>query len=317
MPYMSRKPMILAGFALLIGLALLSFIMSAGGDVNAALAPTPTSIPAADPVLGALDLEMVAKQDLAAYPLVPDISEQARLIYENGLGQGNNPHTFIKVGDCMTHNPYFLIPIGTGDYDLGEYEGLQSVIDYFTGDDLDSFARESQAAAGGFNSASILDSLWANPEFCEAGETPLSCEIRAMQPSIALIMFGTNDVFYLDEAQFDFFLRSIVVETIRNSVLPIMSTFPHRPEFPEKSVIYNQIVVQIAQDYDVPVINLWLALESLPNQGIDPVETTHMSTPASGAVCYFLGPNLEAGFTVRNLLTLQTLDAVLQAVSQE
>jgi hypothetical protein len=104
------------------------------------------------------------------------------------------------------------------------------------------------------------------------------------------------------------------VETMRNGILPIVSTFPQRPEFPEKSILYNQIVVQIAQDYDVPLINLWLALEPLPNQGIDQEETTHMSTPASGAVCYFIGPNLEAGFTVRNLVTLQTLDAVLKAV---
>jgi hypothetical protein len=273
---------------------------------------TPTPLP--DPVLGAVDLDAVAQIDLTAYPIVPEISERAKQIYLDGIASGNDPHTFIKVGDCMTHNPYFLIPIGQGDYDLGDYRDLQPVIDYFNQGDLNSFDRESQAAAGGFNTASVLDSLWANPEFCQAGETPLSCEVRTMQPSIALIMFGTNDVFYLDEASFDFFLRSIVVETIRDGILPIMSTFPHRPEFPDKSVLYNQIVVQIAQDYDVPLINLWLALDPLPNQGIDQEETTHMSTPASGEVCYFIGPNLEAWFTVRNLVTLETLDVVMKAV---
>ncbi|MBI5957591.1 MAG: SGNH/GDSL hydrolase family protein [Chloroflexi bacterium] len=216
----------------------------------------------------------------------------------------------------MTDNPFFLIPIGEDDYDLGEYSSLAPVISYFVDDDLDSFARKSQAAAGGFNAASILDSLWANPEFCEAGETPLECEFRAVQPSIALIMFGTNDVFYLNEAQFDFFLRSIVVQTIRNGTLPIMSTFPHRPEFPEKSVLYNQLVALIATEYDVPLINLWQALSTLPNQGIDPEDTTHLSTPESGAVCYFIDENMQAGFTVRNLLTLQTLDVVLQAVQE-
>ena len=217
----------------------------------------------------------------------------------------------------MTHNPYFLIPIGEGLYDLGDYQDLQTVVDYFADADLNSFARESQASAGGFNSASVLDSLWANPEFCEAGETPLECEFRAMQPSIALIMFGTNDVFYLDEQSFDYFMRSIVVETIQNGTLPVLSTFPHRPEFPEKSVLYNQIVAQVAQDYDVPLINLWLALEPLPNKGIDAEDTTHMTVPASGEVCYFIGPNLEAGFTLRNLLTLQALEAVLAAVEEE
>jgi hypothetical protein len=314
---MAQKAALLIGCMLVILLTGLVFVVSAGGGVQAAFDTTPTLAPLPDPVLGELDLEVIAQIDLSAYPVVPEISEQARRIYDDGLASGNNPHTFIKVGDCMTHNPHFLHPIGEGDYDLGEYQDLQPVIDYFVDGDLNSFARESQASAGGFNAASVLDSLWANPEFCEAGETPLTCEFRAMQPSIALIMFGTNDVFYLDEQSFDFFMRSIVVETIRNGTLPLMSTFPHRPEFPEKSVLYNQIVVQIAQDYDVPLSNLWLALESLPNQGIDHEETTRMSTPANGAACYFIGPNLEAGFTVRNLVTLQTLDVVLKTIEEE
>lgn len=269
-----------------------------------------------EPVLGELDLDAVAALDLTAYPLVPTISEYARQVYLDGLEQGNNTHAFAKVGDCMTHNPYFLIPIGKENYELGEYTSLQPTIEHFMAHDPNPFARESQAAAGGFNSASILDSLWANPKHCEAGESPLECEFRVMQPSIALIMFGTNDVYYLPEDQFDYFMRSIVVETLNNATLPVLSTFPIRPEFPEKSVLYNQIVAQIATDYDVPLINLWLALEPLPNQGVDPVDTTYMTTPeTSGAVCHFIGPNLEAGFTMRNLLTLRTLDEILNIAS--
>lgn len=313
---MIQKVAVLAGLVVLTAIIGLGLAMSAGGGALAAQDATPTLAPLPDPVLGALDLEAVAQIDLAAYPIVPEtISAYAQQVYVDGLARGNNPHTFAKVGDCMTHNPYFLNPIGAGDYDLGDFPDLQPVIDYFADGDLNSFDRESQASAGGFNSASVLDSLWANPQFCEAGETPLGCEFRVMQPSIALIMFGTNDTFYLDEASFDYFMRSIVVETIRNGTLPILSTFPHRPEFPEKSVLYNQIVVQVALDYDVPLINLWQALEPLPNQGIDHEETTRMSAPESGAVCYFIGPNLEAGFTVRNLVTLQTLDVLLKAVN--
>jgi hypothetical protein len=313
---MFQKAAFLAALSMAAMLIGIGFAAGSGG-AQAALATTPTPTPLPDPVMGELDLDAIAQIDLTTYPIVPEIGEQALRIYADSLARGSNPHTFVKIGDCMTHNPYFLLPIGEGDYDLGEYQDLQPVIDYFAEGELNSFARESQATAGGFNSASVLDSLWANPEFCEAGETPLTCEFRAMQPSIALIMFGTNDVFYLDEPSFDFFMRSIVVETIRNGALPILSTFPHRPEFPDKSVLYNQIVVQIAQDYDLPLINLWLALEPLPNQGIDLEEPTRMSAPESGGACYFIAPNLEAGFTVRNLVTLQTLDAVLKAAEQE
>ena len=313
---MLQKAVRLTGLAL----ALLLFVISMSymdAGARAATEPTPTLEPISDPVLGDVNLEAIEQIDLSTFPIIPEISMRARVIYQDGLARGNDPHTFIKVGDCMTHNPYFLIPIGEGEYDLGDYQQLLATIQYFSEADLNSFSHVSQAAAGGFNTASVLDNLWANPEFCEAGESPLSCEIRMMHPSIALIMFGTNDVFYLDETQFDFFYRSIVVTTIRNGILPILSTFPQRPEFPEKSVLYNQLVAQIAQDYDIPLINLWLALEPLPDNGIDPSDSTHMSTPDNGATCYFIGPNLQAGFTVRNLLTLQTLDVVLHAVELE
>jgi hypothetical protein len=293
---------------IMIGLALLLMVIAGGA---AAQDPLP------EPELGSLDLEMIAQVDLASYPLLPEISANALAIYESGIAQGNNPRTFIKVGDCMTDNPNFLNPIGAGDYALGDYEDLQYVIDQYIDGELNSFDRKSQAAAGGFNAASVLDALWANPQFCEAGETPLACEVRVMKPSVALVMFGTNDTQYLTEDQFDFFMRSMIVEIIRNGTLPIMSTFPYRPEFPEKSVVFNQIIVQIAEDYDVPLINLWLALEELPNRGIDEVETTHMSAPEGGAACYFIGPNLEAGFTMRNLMNLQALDALLLAANDD
>jgi hypothetical protein len=313
---MSPKRAFVAASCLAGLLMALAFVTETGSQAGAAPESTPTLAPVPDPVTGALDLEAVAKIDLSTYPIVPEISEHARLIYQDGLARGNDPHTFVKVGDCMTHTPDFLIPIGQGDYALGEYESLKSVIDYFGDGEQNSFSRESQASAGGFNAASVLDSMWANPEFCQAGESPLTCESRIMRPSVALIMFGTNDVQYLTEEQFDFSLRSVVVATIRSGTLPILSTFPERPEFPEKSLLFNQIVVQIAQDYDIPLINLWRALEPLPNKGIDAEETTAMSVPQDGEVCHFSGSNLEAGFTVRNLVTLQTLEAVLKAVGQ-
>jgi hypothetical protein len=313
---MVLKRTFVAGMCLAGLISALAVVTGTGGLAGAAPESTPTQTPVPDPVMGALDLEAIAKIDLSTYPIIPEISEHARQIYQEGLARGNDPHAFIKVGDCMTHTPNFLIPLGQGEYTLGEYKSLQQVIDYFGGSEQNPFSRESQASAGGFNAASVLDSMWADPEFCQAGESPLACESRIMRPSIALIMFGTNDVQYLTEEQFDFSLRSVVVATIRDGTLPIVSTFPERPEFPEKSLLFNQIVVQIAQDYDIPLINLWLALEPLPNKGIDAEETTAMSVPADGGVCTFTGPNLEAGFTVRNLLTLQTLDAVLKAVNQ-
>jgi hypothetical protein len=82
----------------------------------------------------------------------------------------------------------------------------------------------------------------------------------------------------------------------------------------EKTKQLNQIVVKVAQDYAIPLVNLNRALGELPNDGVDPNDTTHLSTPADKAVDVFTPANLQYGFTMRNLVTLQALDEVLKAL---
>jgi reactive intermediate/imine deaminase len=104
-----------------------------------------------------------------------------------------------------------------------------------------------------------------------------------------------------------------VAETIDHGVLPLLNTFPTRPEDPEKSLLLNRIVVRVAEDYDIPLVNLNRALEPLPHHGVDPNDTIHLSVPADERVDAFTETNLQSGFTVRNLVTLQALEAVLEA----
>ena len=275
----------------------------------------------APPVLGEFDPASVSGIKLSDYPVVPEITPAARTIYQAGLARGNNPRVFSKLGDCMTETPYFLAPFSEGKYDLGAYGSLQAVMDQFAGVParasgwkLDSFATVGLAAASGFNIAGPLDPTWADPKWCQAGESPAACEYRVSRPSVALIMFGTNDVNYTEAAAYDFYLRTLIIQTLDQDILPIVSTFPTRPENPEKSLLLNQIVARVAEAYGIPLINLNRALESLPNHGVNPEDTIHLSVPADGRVDVFTATDLQAGFTVRNLVTLQTLEAVLRAV---
>jgi hypothetical protein len=274
----------------------------------------------APPVFGAFDPATVDGIDLADFPIIPEVSPAALAIYAAGLAQGNNPRVFSKLGDCMTENPYFLVTFSEGEYDLGAYPELQTVLDHFGGEparqggwQLDSFGTVGLAAASGFNIAGPLDATWANPEWCRGGESPAACEYRVANPSAAVIMFGTNDVDYTEPAAYDYFLRSLVIATLDEGILPLLSTFPTRPENPEKSLLLNRIVVRVAQDYDLPLINLNRALEPLPHHGVDPNDTIHLSVPAGGRVDHFTPENLQSGFTLRNLIILQTLYALLQA----
>ncbi len=305
--------------------------LAACGGVPAPTSGTATSRPAAatltpvprppTPVFGAFDPATVSSLKLDDYPIIPTISATARAIYLAGVARGNNPRVFSKLGDCMTENPFFLVTFSQGQYDLGQYSDLQSVLDHYKGVparsgswQLDSFATVGLAAASGFNVAAPLDATWADPKWCQGGESPAACEFRVAQPSVALIMFGTNDVGYTDAASYDYFLRGLIDQALDDGVLPLLSTFPTRPENPAKSLLLNQIVVRVALDYDIPLVNLNRAIEPLPHQGVNPADTIHLSVPPDGRVDRFTPDELQYGFTMRNLVTLQALEAVLKAV---
>ena len=315
--------------AVLLGACL---VLGACGPAPAATADSPTStlVPTATeaaitrpptPVFGAFDPASVGAIKLDGYPVIPSISANARAIYRAGLARGNRAHVFSKLGDCMTENPFFLVTFSQGQYDLGQYADLQSVLDYYQGVPersgqgwaKNSFATVGLAAASGFNVAAPLDATWADPRWCQGGKSPAACEYRVASPSVALIMFGTNDVGYTDAASYDYFLRTLIDQTIDSGVLPLLSTFPTRPEDPAKSLLLNQIVVRVAQDYAIPLINLNRALAPLPHHGVNPADTIHLSVPPDGRVDRLTPDDLQYGFTMRNLVTLQALAAVLKA----
>lgn len=255
-------------------------------------------------------------------PILPVVSPEMRALYADGQKAGNNPRAFSKLGDCMTDNAEFLVPLAKGNYDLRQYGGLKPVIDKFFGAParqgkpwaLDSFATPGLSAAGGFNSAGPLDSTWSDPQWCQSGETPLACEYRVTRPSVALIMFGTNDVAATELDAYETYLRLIITQTLDRKIVPLLHTFPTRPENPERSTQLNEIVLKVAADAGVPLVNLNRALANLPNQGVGITDTTHLSIPPDGRVDVFSEENLRYGFTQRNLVTLQALEVVLRAV---
>lgn len=283
-------------------------------------APTETVEITATPVL--IDPPEIVELTLETAPILPIVSEHALDIYREALAQGRNPQVFSKVGDCMTASPNFLTPLGTGDYDLGDYADLQETVDYFSavtvreidGAPVNSFSNPGLAAASGCTTAGPLDQTWANPAFCEAGEIPLACEYRVSNPAIALIMFGTNDVYYFDAEKYETYLRSGIEATLDQNVLPVLSTFPTRLDRAEESIDYNRIVVRLAAEYDIPLINLWRALDDLPNDGVNPEDVTHLTVPDDGCLACFDGDHLQYGITVHNLTTLTALEALREAL---
>jgi hypothetical protein len=252
---------------------------------------------------------------LMAVPVLPEPGESLRQIFERGQVLGNDPHVFTKVGDCNTDTSYFFAAFDQGDYDLGPYADLQPTVAFFSG----SFARTSLAGQVGFNAHTVLESLWSDPKMCHPGEGegPLACEYRRVRPSVAIAMFGPNDLLNLTEQQFADSVRAIVEQSLADGVIPVLTTFTwHRDNLWPQALRFNLITVEIARDYDVPVINFWRAAQALPNLGL--VEDyTHLTTaPSSGSTFHiaFNGEEKTSGYTLRNLLTLQTLDLLRREV---
>jgi len=237
------------------------------------------------------------------------ITAHARQIFLAGQALGNHPDVFSKVGDSNTDNPAFLTPFDQGNYHLGTYGDLELTINYFKG----SFSRISAAAVGGFSTAKVMDP--ANDRAgCAGGETPLACEYRINQPSVALILLGTGDQHSWQgfEARY----RTIIDYTIAHGIVPVLMTKADDLESKEDTApvgFTNDTIRRLAQEYDIPLLDLRHAVEPLPNLGCGP-DGFHYNSPPDGQTTTFDTAHLIYGFNMRNLTALQALDALRRYV---
>lgn len=283
--------------------------------VTAMASPEPSDEPA--PTSQEADLTVLTA------PIVPSVSERMREVYAQGIANGRNAEVFTKVGDCMTASPDYLFPFASDRYVLGDYTQLQAVINHFgaaTIRDVDSqpvnsFSNPSLSVSCGFNSAGPIDPLWADPEFCEPGESSLTCELRVSNAAFVLIMLGTHDM-HFEKERFKGYLEQIVEESINTGVVPILSTFPPRSDDLEKAQEYNDVVVEVALEQQVPLANLWRSLSSKPNYGVQPDHPTALSLPADGCAACFTEENLQSGAVQQNWVALMALNEVWTGVSQ-
>ncbi len=258
-------------------------------------------------------------------PVVPSIGPRVYEIFRRGQALGNNPRVFAKAGDCNTHSLGFMGLYGRGQYSLGAYAHLQATIDWFMVSPApgieNPYWHVSAASNGGYTAATIMDPAWANPSLCPAGGALLACEFDRLKPSVVLIMFGLGDVHYLSEGEYDAALRRVVEYSIERGVIPVLTTFPAwsgepNPVMYNKRLAFNSIVVNVGAWYGIPVMNLWRATQALPNDGLedDLIHLTYSGTETGRDWLEFGGEQDEYGFTMWNLVALQTLDALRRSV---
>ncbi len=248
--------------------------------------------------------------------VVGNVGSSARAIFERGQAMGNRRDVFSKVGDSLTVATFVLYPIGWGSYNLGAYQHLQPIVNFFSTTNAregNSFANVSFAADNGWTTRDILDPGRARGG-CNAGETPLECEYRIVRPSVALILIGTNDLSAVPLGEYSANLQRIVQISIDRGVIPVVSTIPNRAGFDVTP--YNQAVIAIAQGSGVPLWDYWSAMQMLPNTGLSP-DGVHPSYPSEtdfGLAANFSPEFLQYGYVIRNLTALEVLNSVWQLV---
>lgn len=262
------------------------------GDTSST--PTESPLPTSSPTPAA------TLADWRDAPISPDgISQRVLDIYQEGVRQGRNVQHFSVIGDCQSIPFVFMGPFGRGAQEPDASEShLWRAITAFDS----SFKRWSVTARGGFTAASILNALQADPQTCKPGETPLTCEFRINNPAFVLITLET----WLDPEtvdRYEIYLRRILDTVIENGAIPILLTKADASELKGERHVLNPVIVNLAYEYQIPVVNFWRAAQYLDNYGIDPDrEGFHLS---------------ESGYRLKNTLALRALYQVWTAVQPD
>ena len=244
--------------------------------------------------------------------------ERLRHVWLAGRALGRRSGVLAKVGDSITASGSFLSDAGDGHAVLGHYRDLApliatyraTIVDRSGGTAHNSLNRHSLAAHAGWTAADLLGLQQGGSAL---SPTPLDREYAAINPAVAIIMVGSNDV---DRMGLDFYsnnLAGIVESTLQAGIIPILTTIPDRLDTPQsaaRTLPYNDAVRELATVEHIPLIDYWQALQDLPNKGLT-TDLLHPSVyPApvgsQGAVT-FTPAALRYGWNLRNLLTLQML----------
>jgi hypothetical protein len=260
--------------------------------------------------------ENVPSQTLAqlySQPLIPSISPAMREVYAHGQELGNYPHVITKVGDSLSASDQYINIFEAEGYNLGAYSYLEETLLFYR----DETDRESIAAQIGMSTYVVFDPFWATDEGCEANESPLACEYRLRKPSVAFILFGPNDVRSMTETEYHEQMRLIVEETIGDGIIPVLFTFSAHPDdsLYWQSMNFNLELMDLAAEYEIPLINLWAAAQALPDYGLDD-DHIHLTHSGFDVLKYDTGHESFYGTSLQNLLVLRTLYELQEAIGE-
>jgi hypothetical protein len=245
--------------------------------------------------------------DRTQSPVTPAIARSLRAIAANDPTL--NEKVFVKVGGDTTASASYLTCFAEAGVDLGARADLAPTLAFFEQGDaggITPFERTSGAAQAGQNVT------WAL-----AGATaPVDAETMSLLPRYALIQFGESDVNQISIYQYAAGMLDLVDRLAARGIVPILSSVqPQTTNAAADALVprFNLAARGIAQGRQIPFVDLHRELLPLPGEGLD-ADGFHLSIAPAGA-CAFSAGGLMYGYSVKNLVTLDSLARARAALS--
>ncbi|HEX5593907.1 MAG TPA: SGNH/GDSL hydrolase family protein [Solirubrobacterales bacterium] len=244
---------------------------------------------------------------------------------------GNSPGVFVKIGDSITASPSFLQALACRRPRLGAWSELGGTLEFFGATPVppgaeealcpisNSYSRLGVAAVPGWRALDALSPL-ESPSECQ-GLPAVSCELQLLRPSVALIMFGTNDLEEFTAVEFRRDLAGLTRLVSRAGTIPVVSTIPPRVQrpFSQRVARFNAEIAALAENRALPLWNFWRQLvePGVPDQGLgeDGVHPSALCPPCTAID--FRPTGLRYGYALRNLGALRVLDRLRRRVPLE
>ncbi len=253
-------------------------------------------------------LALVAPAGVRAEPLVLSDAVASHVIEIHARDPERRDDAFSKMGGSTVASKAFLYCLATPYVDFGEHTHLAETVHYFHTGRRSSFNRKSEAAGVSWNLRYVLGGRPAN----------FRKELGATQARWALILFGGNDAQNENERIYFKRLVYLVEELGKMGVVPILgSALPRRNAYKNRWIHrFNLITEAVAEHWALPYIDYHAALTALPRKGLarDGVHPNVLPPGGYKKACQLTERGLRYGNNVRNLLTLQTLDALRRVI---
>lgn len=150
--------------------------------------------------------------------------------------------TFAQFGDSITYSGAFLSPLASKPINMSPI--AEEAYELMKARMKPESLKQKGPAYGNQGSTTIR---WANEN--------VAGWLTTLNPEVAVIMFGSNDVLQMEVAEYEKAMREFVTTCLANGTIAILTTAPPQTARLEKCLAFAEAIRRIATELKVPLID--------------------------------------------------------------